>query len=318
MMNIRRYTPADAPLWDAFVRDARNATFLFERAYMDYHQDRFKDHSLLFYNDKQVLVAVLPANDDGQALWSHQGLTYGGFLLSPKAASAEVEALFQSLIDYARTQGFTEIHYKPVPHIYHRLPSEEEEYFLWRLGAQMEVCNLSATIDLQAPADYLKPEYCRRNIYSRLQQQGFTVDWEAPLAEFWPILTENLSRKYAAQPVHTLAEMQRLQQSFPDQIMCCMVRNAEGEALGGTVLFESDQVVHTQYSSASDEGKRLSVLDYLYLSLLQVYRLQEGVRYFDFGTSNEERGRVLNASLIHFKESLGARGVAYKSYLIKL
>ena len=317
-MNIRRYTAADAPKWDTFVKESRNATFLFERAYMDYHQDRFVNHSLLFYNDKEVLMGVLPANEVGKALWSHQGLTYGGLLLHRKSTSADVAAMLDALVDYARGAGFTELHYKPVPHIYHRLPTEEEDYFLWRMGAQIEVCNLSSTIDLHCEADLLKPEYCRRNIYNRLQQQGYTVDWEAPLAEFWPILEENLQRKYEAQPVHTLAEIESLQAAMPDRILCCVVRNAEGKALGGTVLFETDQVVHTQYSSASEEGKRLCVLDYLYLSLLQVYRLEESPRYFDFGTSNESQGRVLNENLIHYKESLGGRGVAYRTYLLKL
>ena len=318
MINTRRYTASDAALWDAFVREARNATFLFERAYMDYHQDRFTDHSLLFYNEKEVLVALLPANAVGTSLWSHQGLTYGGFLLSRKATSEEVGQLFSTLMDYARQQGFTEIHYKPIPAIYHTLPSEEEEYFLWRLGAQVEVCNLSSTIDLLTEAQYLKPEYCRRNTYSRLQQQGFTVDWEAPLSEFWPILTDNLQQRYDAQPVHTLAEMEQLQRAFPDQILCCIVRDEEGKALGGTVLFETERVVHTQYSSASPEGKKVGALDFLYTSLLQVYRLQEGLRYFDFGTSNEDHGRTLNQSLIHYKESFGGRGVVYKSYLIEV
>ena len=105
MMNIRRYTPADAPLWDAFVRDARNATFLFERAYMDYHQDRFQDHSLLFYNDKEVLVAVLPANANDRAIWSHQGLTYGGFVLNKKAHATEVGEMFDATRVYLNEAG---------------------------------------------------------------------------------------------------------------------------------------------------------------------------------------------------------------------
>jgi hypothetical protein len=29
---------------------------------MDYHSDRFQDHSLMFYNEKNRLIAVLPAN----------------------------------------------------------------------------------------------------------------------------------------------------------------------------------------------------------------------------------------------------------------
>ena len=38
--------------WDDFVRSSRNGTFLFERAYMEYHADRFKDHSLVISNER--------------------------------------------------------------------------------------------------------------------------------------------------------------------------------------------------------------------------------------------------------------------------
>ncbi|MCR5395131.1 MAG: GNAT family N-acetyltransferase [Bacteroidales bacterium] len=318
MISIKRYTPADAPVWDAFVRTARNATFLFERAYMDYHSDRFTDHSLLCYNDKGALVAVLPANEADGALWSHQGLTYGGLLVAPKVVSADVLTALQAIVDYARSAGFRTLHYKPMPHIYHRAPAQDDLYALWRMGAQVEVCNLSAVIDLHADPALHRPEYCRRNMFGRLQREGYTVDWEVPLAEFWPILTDNLQQRYGASPVHTLDEMQRLQKAFPDQILCCVVRSPEGVALGGTVLYETGQVVHTQYSSASEQGKRCSALDYLYGSLLRVYAMEEEVRYFDFGTSNEDAGRTLNASLIHYKESLGGRGVVYQTYFLAL
>jgi len=317
-MNIKRYTASDASIWDAFVRESRNGTFLFERAYMDYHSDRFTDHSLIFTDEKCRIVALLPANEKGDCLYSHQGLTYGGFVLSPKATSADVFALFNTLIDYLRERGFNQLYYKPMPTIYHRAPAQEEEYVLWRLGAETNVCNLSCAIDMQETAMSISPETSRRYRFNKLLREGYTVDWEAPLSEFWPILTNNLQQKYDAVPVHTLAEMEQLQHAFPDQIFCCVVRNREGEALGGVVLFESQQVAHAQYCSATPSGKKIGVLDYLYMSVLENYRMQQDIRFFDFGTSNEESGRVLNESLILFKESFGGRGIAYKCYKISL
>jgi hypothetical protein len=47
-MQIVRYHPSLKPRWDTFVAGSKNATFLFYRDYMDYHADRFCDHSLLF------------------------------------------------------------------------------------------------------------------------------------------------------------------------------------------------------------------------------------------------------------------------------
>ena len=45
MFEIRKYTDADKEVWNAFVVQARNATFLLNRSYMDYHSDRFTDHA---------------------------------------------------------------------------------------------------------------------------------------------------------------------------------------------------------------------------------------------------------------------------------
>ena len=70
MFEIRKYTDADKEVWNAFVDQSRNATFLLDRSYMDYHRDHFTDHSLMiFRNDK--LYALLPANEDGDIFYSH-------------------------------------------------------------------------------------------------------------------------------------------------------------------------------------------------------------------------------------------------------
>ena len=49
MFEIKRYTPELAKEWNQFVAESKNGTFLFDRNYMDYHSDRFNDHSLMFY-----------------------------------------------------------------------------------------------------------------------------------------------------------------------------------------------------------------------------------------------------------------------------
>lgn len=318
MISVKRYTPADQPVWDAFVDGSRQGTFLFRRAYMDYHADRFADHSLMFYDEKQRLIAQLPANERDGVLYSHQGLTYGGLLTSSTVTQVQVLAIFNALLDYGRCHNWSRIVYKSMPDIYHRCPSQEDEYALWRLGASLESCLISSTIDLQEGALAIKPEYCRRNTFNRLRREGYTVDWEAPLAEFWPILSDNLQQKYGLVPVHTLAEMELLQSRFPDEILCVVVRDADGRAQGGVVMFDTAQVAHVQYSAASAEGKRRGVLDLLYLSLIQNYAMQQEFRYFDIGNSNEEHGIVLNENLIHFKESLGARGVVYRTYCLRV
>ena len=97
-LEIRRYTPAFADEWNQFVAASKNGTFLFDRRYMDYHADRFQDHSLLFFR-RGKLYALLPANVDGDTLYSHQGLTYGGLIMSDKTTAAEIVDIFRLLND---------------------------------------------------------------------------------------------------------------------------------------------------------------------------------------------------------------------------
>ena len=84
MFEITRYSADKKAEWNDFISRSKNGTFLFNRNYMDYHSDRFDDHSLMFYI-KDRLYAVLPANVKDGTLYSHQGLTYGGLVMEDSA-----------------------------------------------------------------------------------------------------------------------------------------------------------------------------------------------------------------------------------------
>ena len=61
-MRVERFTDAARGLWDERVRDGRTGTFLFLRDYMEYHRDRFEDHSLIFREEGPQL-ALLKSGD---------------------------------------------------------------------------------------------------------------------------------------------------------------------------------------------------------------------------------------------------------------
>lgn len=68
MFEIKRYSEADKEVWNVHVEQARNATFLLNRSYMDYHSDRFHDHSLMIFRNGK-LYALLPANEAGDTFF---------------------------------------------------------------------------------------------------------------------------------------------------------------------------------------------------------------------------------------------------------
>jgi lipid II:glycine glycyltransferase (peptidoglycan interpeptide bridge formation enzyme) len=85
----------------------------------------------------------------------------------------------------------------------------------------------------------------------------------------------------------------------------------------GVVLFNSRRVWHTQYIAASERGHRISALAAVLESTIMEAK-ERGIRYFDFGSSNEEGDTVLNDGLYRFKTKFGAGGAVYESYELDL
>ena len=308
MFEIVRYTADKAEEWNKFVAESKNGTFLFDRHYMDYHSDRFEDYSLMFYRDGG-LYALLPANREDNILWSHRGLTYGGIIMNAESTAARIQQLFRELNDYLRADGFIKVIYKPVPHIFHRIPSEEDIYSLFSVcDAKLIDRSISSTLILQYP---LKWHRDRRYGINKAKAHDVTVDESQDLRGFWEVLTFNLKNKYDSCPVHSLEEIELLHDRFPQQIRL-FTASKDGKVLGGTVLYITSTVVHTQYISANLEGKQWRVIDALFDYLLHECDWQQ--RYFDFGTSNEEDGRILVEPLIYQKEGFGGRGICYDWY----
>ena len=104
MVDIQKYSNKDLNTWNRFIENAKNVTFLFNRYYMDYHANRFADHSLMFFLDSE-LYAVLPANQEGDSLISHGGLTYGGLILSNEAKASSVLLCLEELKKYLLKKG---------------------------------------------------------------------------------------------------------------------------------------------------------------------------------------------------------------------
>ena len=308
MFEIRRYTPAFANEWNQFVAASKNGTFLFDRRYMDYHADRFQDHSLLFYLGERLL-AVLPAHQSGDTLCSHNGLTYGGLVMSPRLTVVQTMNLFRELNDYLRGEGFRHVSYKCIPWIYHRLPAEEDLYALYHeCRARMVARDFATDVFLHGD---MRWERVRRRGVSRAQKAGVIVERSSDYAAFWEVLSQNLQTKYGVKPVHTLQEITLLHSRFPENIVLYQAVK-DGVVLGGVVLYITPQVVHAQYSSATPEGKKLGVIDLLYSRIFSDY---ENYSHFDFGRSTENPdGSGLNEQLVFQKEGFGGRGLCYDIY----
>jgi len=313
MFKIERYTQKKEREWNDFVSRSKNGTFLLDRRYMDYHSDRFEDFSLMIYR-KDQLYTLLPAHvGDNTTICSHKGLTYGGFIMNSKTSTSGLLETVQFMNEYLQLANITKIIYKPIPFIYHILPSQEDLYALFRCYQIKTIgCNIASTIFQK---NKIKYDNSRKYGVHKAFTLGLTIVESDNFAAFWDILQNNLENKYNAQPVHTLDEIRLLRSRFPENIKLYLVQK-ENTFVGGTVIYITKQVVHAQYASASPEGKESGALDLLFDYLIN--QKYTNYPYFDFGTSNEQMGNFLNENLISQKEGFGARGIVNHIYELSL
>ncbi|MDE5807143.1 MAG: GNAT family N-acetyltransferase [Muribaculaceae bacterium] len=314
--NLRRYMPSDRELWDEFVRHSRNATFLFERGYMDYHSDRFRDCSWMAFKGGR-LMAMLPANiDSDNILHSHQGLTYGGWILPPAHLDGgDLLEIFSCAMEIWRAEGIRELDYKPLPWIYAGQPSEEDIYALFRLGGTVAEVNLSSAINLSCPGAYNK---LRKRLLRKASALPTIIGEVADSAEFMQLVEECLRERHDTSPVHTSTEIELLRRRFPENIKLYGLRLADNpETLQAAVMiYDTGRVAHAQYISSTLLGRELNLLTPLFDYLIRDRYSERS--YFDFGISNEDHGRYLNEGLLRQKFSYGATGVAYQRWQVKI
>ncbi len=313
-LTVRHYVPeADRGLWDSFVLSARNATFLHLRDYMDYHADRFADASVMV-ESRGKLLAMMPGCRMPDATFSsHAGLTFGGLLMSRQITQAQVLEAFEAINAMLAGEGFRKVVYKPVPHIFHRSPAEEDLYALFaRCGAVLQARGASAAIRSGSGMKCFKN---RRQGVARAIKSGVTVAESESYAEFWEVLSGTLAERHGVAPVHSLREIELLHSRFPRNIRL-FTASAGGRVVAGSVMYVGDIVAHTQYMATSPEGRECAALDLLIHRLITEEFAH--VPYFDFGVSTEQGGMVLNHGLMHQKEGFGARTVAYDTYYYNL
>lgn len=309
-MQISRYTPDQKNVWDQVVAASRNGTFLHYRDYMDYHADRFSDHSLVVY-DKEKAIAVFPCNEVGTDIVSHGGLTFGGLIYLTGVHASDVLAIFDGIGNYFRSEAKEYVYYKAVPHVFHRYPAEEDLYALFTLNCELYRRDVSAVIDLkQRP----KLSDSRKNTARKSEKLGVEVRPLDDFAEFHALLARVLA-KFGAAPVHSLEELQLLKSRFPEEIQLHGAMLG-GELMAAVLVYDYGHVAHTQYMASSDAGRKNGALDYLLLSLIE--KTYADKTYLSFGISTEDQGRVLNDGLMRQKEGFGGRAVVHDFYKWKI
>lgn len=306
--SVRTYQKSDKTQWDQFVRESKNGTFLFLRDFMEYHEDRFSDASLLVFKQDN-LVAILPANQHDKVVHSHQGLSYGGILLKKRSKFEEIHQVYKSVLVYLENHGVSKLHLKLIPSFYTTHPSEELNYLLFLTESILHRVHLTTVIDYRSR---MPIQGNRKEGVKKAERAGLTIKEEDVFELFWQkILIPNLELRHGAKPVHSTEEITRLAKAFPKNIHQFNVYHKE-EIVAGCTIFETKTTAHVQYISANSDRQQLGSLDLLFQFLIDERFSDKG--FFDFGTSNENQGLNVNGGLLYWKECFGARSKACYFY----
>ena len=278
---------------------------------MDYHYDRFIDFSVMVYRDKE-LYALLPANVVGDKVISHQGLTYGSFILQDKAKFFYAFEAFKAMLAFYETEGINLLEIKVIPTFYNKIPADELDYFLYKANAQLLKKDVLMIIDYAEQISFQKN---RREGINKALRSDLELKEDTNFKDFWnTVLIPNLNIKHGIKPVHSLEEIELLASRFPNNIKQINIYK-EGKVVAGTTVFLTETTVHPQYVSGNADKNAYGSLDLAYDYIIN--KMCDDKRYFDFNISSEANGKKINEGLIFWKESCGARSHTVNTYLVE-
>ena len=308
-ITIYRYNAEHKHEWDNHVSLSKNAHFMFYRDYLEYHGDRFTDFSLLFFNRNSKLLAVLPAAKVEGELISHPGVTFGGILIRENLKYAVYEKIFATLCEFVRKDpSVNSITIKPIPYIYHSFPADEILYSFYQEKFEFIQVDLCSVINLNK-----MPRFQQRRTrgLKKANKHAMELLCSDNLKEYWCLLTSTLFARHGVRPVHSLSEIKLLMEFFPNNIKCFTAIH-EGICKAGVIMFETENVCHSQYIAASEEGRQIGALDWLFNKLIENYKKEK--KYFSFGSSMENNRNCVNHGLLAQKEGFGALSVAHLKF----
>lgn len=321
-VKVINYIESDFDQWDEFVRNSRNGTIMQERRFISYHgAERFDDCSLMFYDARNKLTAVMPAavkKTTDKIFCSHPGASHGGVVVNHSFGTSEALALAQTLVENCRAGDFKAIEIKPVPRIYQHWPCDEIDFAFRHSGFMPVYTELATVLPLReiTPENYFMSKTARRNV-QKAENMGVRVNESVDFATYWGILEANLGQRHGARPTHTLEEIKELTRRYPENIKLVAAFYQEAMISGVVMFLLNSRVINCFYIAQDYDYQQLRSLNLVFHRLIN-WGIKKGYHYLDWGISTENKGKLVNYGLFRFKEEFGGRGLLRETYRLEL
>ena len=312
MFEIYRYTDSDQSSWDDFVLNANNGTLFHLRSFLNYHPyDRFFDHSLLV-NKKGKIFSVFPAAeqeiDGNRYLVSHPGSSVGSFVVNEDLSIADSIDLVKSLITYSRKLKFDGIRITLPPNLYQRRLSNYMDFSFLKNNFNYLKREITSILYLENSLELTTQKFRPSHVRSikKAREKGVVIRRSKDFQSFFNILEKNLKIRHNVSPTHTVEELMKIHDLFPDR---CNLFGAfiDDRMIAGVVNFIiNSEVVLAFYISHNEEHKEKRPVNLLFYHIFE-WAIKSNYKIYDFGifTVNENP----NMGLGRFKENFGASGI---------
>jgi len=311
-LQVKPYQNANREQWEAFIESSANGTFMHQRSFMEYHGDRFEDASVMVW-EGESLVSVLPAHAEGDAVFSHNGLSFGGWIFKKGLTYDDYKSICKETITYFKESDFEKIAIRPIPHFYWE---DLKAVILWNhVCLNFEPVESKDTYVIQLPT-VPRSQVSKRWKIRKSHSKKFIVLESCNFKDFWDFLLIPLYRtKIGIEPVHNIDEILKLKSIYPDNIRLFVVSEGQ-DFLAGVVVFETGKVAKLQYIASSDKGKNLKALDYIMEHFIK--EVYSHVKFLDLGTVHHPLTEEPLEGLILWKESWGGKAMPISKYDLKL
>ena len=306
-LRIEKYSQKDFDIWDFFCNTSQNGTFLHTRKFIEYQSEKFIDFSLIFLKDEK-LIGLFPLaffENNESLIISHPGLSYGGIVHNGDLNGEKMLNAIDLSLEYLKKHNFKKLIYKPIPYIYQIIPSDDDIYALTQRGGIIQRSELSSSVNLYSK---FKVDSKKVRLSSPLINESDIKEGADHLSEYWQLLSTVLMKYHNSIPTHNFLEIQYLMKIFPNNIKLYSI-SVNNEIIAGVILFITSRCWHVQYMASNEMGRKLSALDIILSHLIENAK-KSSINFFDFGHSNELKGKVLNQGLYNFKNKFGGGGVS--------
>jgi hypothetical protein len=313
IISVKKYEESERTLWNDFCNKCNNGTIFHNQSFFDYHPTgRFNNHHLIFRSGKKIVAlltgAIVENQESGKIYVSHQGASYGGFVLPMDSGIKEAFALVAALIKYLKQLDIHIFRITPPPLFYMKLPHQHIEFALMKSGATVLKSELTSIVHLKSTISETLDGFrsTARTSFRKAQKEGVIVCFNDRWEEFYSLLEKNLGMRHGVKPTHTLDELLKLRDLFPDKILLLSSFYEDVMIAGVTIFVCNPESLLAFYISHINDYQHLRPLNILFYELFK-WGIENHYRLMDFGTFTLNMEPIFG--LGNFKEGFGAGGV---------